>query len=222
MPDLTLDEQKAISSLRRVAKKWPDTLWCFTGGSANTLTILKKNAEGQRVMIGDGAIDQEYIVDSVSGIGVEGGGLVMSDPFDSPAGQTRRLSAEMRKLGKTFIDGEFDEFNECAGILSFALHDLDVADAECKQKAGKIAELESGIANELEDIRLEVQARDAQIARLEAATIELQQSLSETQQLCVELEQERDQWQQACVGYKSDAELLRREYDQTHAVDKKA
>ena len=63
----------------------------------------------------------------------------------------------------------------------------------------------------LRNLNIELQER---IARLEAATVELQRSLSETQQLCVKLEQERDQYQQAVAGYKSDAKLLRREHEQ--------
>lgn len=162
----------------------------------------------------------------------------MTDPIDIPAGQTRRLSAEMRQELKNEIAQKRKyPYPE----LFCALHDLDLADGEIHQLQQKCKKI-SGYVAEAEAHRTLLKERDAKIARLEedrsnliaitaliqsklqpagspppggimrlaywivettveriarldAATVELQRSLSETQQLCVELEQERDQLQ---------------------------
>ena len=87
----------------------------------------------------------------------------MPDPFDSPAGQTNTI---------------YDTLNR-AGLITL-----------CEQQAGKIAALESGIANE---IRLAIQARDSKISILDTLTVKLQLALLDKQERCIELEQDRDQ-----------------------------
>ena len=76
---LTQDEEKAVKALKRVAKKWPKSLWLFS--ASGTLTVMKKNSEGKRAIVGGavgpaggvgGGVDPEYIVDSI-GIENDGG-----------------------------------------------------------------------------------------------------------------------------------------------------
>lgn len=61
---LTIDEQQAIKSLQRIAKKWPKTLELFSW--SGSLTIFKVGNDGRRCSI-----------DSVDGIPNDGG-----DPDD--------------------------------------------------------------------------------------------------------------------------------------------
>lgn len=57
--DLTKEEQSAISSLKRVAKKWPKSLWLFSASGA--LLVMKKDENNEKVYKGDG-IDPNYEV----------------------------------------------------------------------------------------------------------------------------------------------------------------
>ena len=73
--DLTKEEQKAISSLRRLAKRWPDTLWLFS--ASGTLFVMRKNGDGQHAFGGgnpsSSGVDPYYIVTTISGIENDGG-----------------------------------------------------------------------------------------------------------------------------------------------------
>lgn len=60
---LTVDERRAISALKRLAKKWPRSLLLFTHGGA--LSIRKPGP--------DGNYDVDSEVDFVSGIPNDGG-----------------------------------------------------------------------------------------------------------------------------------------------------
>ena len=72
MTDLTLtkEERNAIASLKRLAKRWPKSLWLFANMD---LTVLRKNAEGRQAMTPSGRVDQDYIVDTIA-IEADGGG----------------------------------------------------------------------------------------------------------------------------------------------------
>lgn len=75
MSDLPLskEEQNAISSLKRLAKRWPKSLWLFS--ASGSLHVMQKDSEGRRKMlarIGTG-VDQEYIVETIRGIDNDGG-----------------------------------------------------------------------------------------------------------------------------------------------------
>lgn len=37
---LTVEEEKAIAALKRIAKKWPESLWLFS--ASGTLCVMKK------------------------------------------------------------------------------------------------------------------------------------------------------------------------------------
>ena len=72
MIELTVEEKRAISAFKRLAKKWPETLWCFSGGQQG-IAILKLDVEGQRATTGVGeGFDHEYVVATVD-MPTEGG-----------------------------------------------------------------------------------------------------------------------------------------------------
>lgn len=63
--ELTDEERKAVALLRRLAKKWPKTLWLFAGGSFDSkLFIMRKNVDGTRMVLPDSGMgmDPEAIV----------------------------------------------------------------------------------------------------------------------------------------------------------------
>ena len=61
--DLNDEEKKAIRALKRVAKKWPKSLWLFS--ASGSLCVMKKGPDGNCVMTPGGGVDQNYLVDSI-------------------------------------------------------------------------------------------------------------------------------------------------------------
>lgn len=61
--DLTKEEAAAVASLKRLAKKWPESLWLFA--SNGTLCAMKKTEAGSRATTGLGAVDPDYVVATV-------------------------------------------------------------------------------------------------------------------------------------------------------------
>lgn len=62
MVDLTREETLAIAALKRLAKRWPKTLWLFAGSGG--LEIMRTNEHGNHAHTGHGgeAYDPAYIV----------------------------------------------------------------------------------------------------------------------------------------------------------------
>lgn len=52
-------EDRAIKALQRLAKKWPKSLWLFSG--SGTLWIMRKK-NGQRAINKEGGMDSNFIV----------------------------------------------------------------------------------------------------------------------------------------------------------------
>ncbi len=61
--ELSKDEIKAIAALKRVAKKWPSTLWLYS--ASGQLNVMLKSEEGDRVFTRDFGPDPDYIVTSI-------------------------------------------------------------------------------------------------------------------------------------------------------------
>ena len=61
MTKLTTEEKRAIASLKRLAKKWPITLWLYSGGG--DLSVMRK-VDGRRVMSG-ASYDQGAIIEHI-------------------------------------------------------------------------------------------------------------------------------------------------------------
>jgi hypothetical protein len=66
-------EAQAVAALKRVAKRWPKTLWLFS--ASGTLTVMRTGPDGGHVMLPPelGGVDQNYIVTIISGISNDGG-----------------------------------------------------------------------------------------------------------------------------------------------------
>ncbi len=67
----TPEEAKAIRALKRLAKKWPKSLWLFAGNGE--IAILRAGPNGEHVVNSSGAVDQAFVVGSVD-IPNDGGG----------------------------------------------------------------------------------------------------------------------------------------------------
>ena len=63
MQELTKKERNAITTLERLKNRWPDTLWIFATG--NSLSIMRKNDEGEHAATSSGGMDPDYIVASI-------------------------------------------------------------------------------------------------------------------------------------------------------------
>ena len=64
MIEPTPEEQKAINSLKRLAKKWPKSLWLFS--ASGILHVMRKGPCGKHVMTDwGGGVDPDYSLDSI-------------------------------------------------------------------------------------------------------------------------------------------------------------
>lgn len=60
---LTTEERRAIAALKRLAARWPDSLWLFSAGGA--LNVMRRDEDGERAftrMTGNDVVDPEYRV----------------------------------------------------------------------------------------------------------------------------------------------------------------
>lgn len=65
MTPLTKEERNAIATLKRLARRWPKSLWLFSANG--TLNVMKCNEAGEQAMnpgLGAG-VDPDYIVDAI-------------------------------------------------------------------------------------------------------------------------------------------------------------
>jgi hypothetical protein len=67
----TTEEQKAINSLKRLAKKWPKSLWLFS--ASGSLCVMRAGEDGEQATLGHGGMDPSYILDNIHGIKNDGG-----------------------------------------------------------------------------------------------------------------------------------------------------
>jgi hypothetical protein len=67
---LSTEEEQAIEALRGLGKKWPKTLWIFV--ASGSLHVMRK-VDGNRVTEVDGSFDQDYVLDTIGGIDIDGG-----------------------------------------------------------------------------------------------------------------------------------------------------
>ena len=64
MEELSKEEKKAIDALKRVAKKWPKSLWLFSG--SGSLCVLKKADGKNRAINATGGVCQEHVVATIN------------------------------------------------------------------------------------------------------------------------------------------------------------
>ena len=67
----TKEERNAINTLKRLAKRWPKSLWLFS--ASGSLCVMRKGPDGEHVMGQFGGVDPNYELDSISGIDNDGG-----------------------------------------------------------------------------------------------------------------------------------------------------
>jgi hypothetical protein len=60
--ELTAEERRAIASLKRLAKRWPPSLWIFCG--SGSVCVMRTAEDGSKAHKGEG-VDPAYLVDSV-------------------------------------------------------------------------------------------------------------------------------------------------------------
>lgn len=60
--ELTTREEKAISELKAIAKRWPKSLWLFS--ASGTLLVMKKDSDGNKRYNGE-SVAREAIVDYI-------------------------------------------------------------------------------------------------------------------------------------------------------------
>lgn len=62
----TDEERRAIASLRRLAKRWPKSLWLFSG--SGRLCVMRNGQDGRRVMTNDkdGGADSDYCLATIA------------------------------------------------------------------------------------------------------------------------------------------------------------
>ncbi len=66
MIELTDEEKKAIAALKRIAKKWPKSLWLFS--ASGELKVMRTDKNGDRVHFPHPhcGVDPAYIVDHIN------------------------------------------------------------------------------------------------------------------------------------------------------------
>lgn len=69
MIELNEEEKRAIRALKRLAKKWPETLWLFS--ASGELQVMRAGPDGKPVTNSKGSMDQDY---SVAVIDIENDG----------------------------------------------------------------------------------------------------------------------------------------------------
>jgi hypothetical protein len=62
MSERTSVEEKAIRSLRRLAKQWPDTLWLYA--ASGRLHVMKKK-DGEIPVTSSGGVDDAFSLGSI-------------------------------------------------------------------------------------------------------------------------------------------------------------
>lgn len=65
MPEqATYTEEQAIRALKRIAKRWPKSLWLYAG-DGEFIAVMRNLPDGSRAVTPHGGVDPEAIVDKV-------------------------------------------------------------------------------------------------------------------------------------------------------------
>jgi hypothetical protein len=57
-------EARAIASLRRLAKRWPKTLWLFS--ASGTLCVMRFGTDGDRLRVDGGGMDPQACLATIA------------------------------------------------------------------------------------------------------------------------------------------------------------
>lgn len=63
MDALTPEEKRAVATMQRLARRWPQSLWLFSGNGS--LGVLRCGAHGERVMTEHGGVDPAYCIATI-------------------------------------------------------------------------------------------------------------------------------------------------------------
>ena len=70
--EITLEEEKAIRALKRIAKTWPKSLWLYS--ASGTLHVMRTGENGEQVHLGrQGGVDPDYHLATIRNIQNDGG-----------------------------------------------------------------------------------------------------------------------------------------------------
>jgi hypothetical protein len=61
--ELSAEERRAVNALRRLSKKWPRSLWLFSG--SGSLHIMKALPDGSRAHLPSDGVDPAYVIETV-------------------------------------------------------------------------------------------------------------------------------------------------------------
>lgn len=73
MEELTRQEADAIAALKRLASRWPKTLWLFSASGDLHVMRFKNGKRATIVQDGSEGMDPSYIADTIQGIVNDGG-----------------------------------------------------------------------------------------------------------------------------------------------------
>jgi hypothetical protein len=62
--ELSADEEKAIRSLKRLAKTWPKSLWLFS--ASGTLLVMRAGENGDHVHLPSDGVDPDYALTTIA------------------------------------------------------------------------------------------------------------------------------------------------------------
>lgn len=68
--ELTDEERKAIDALKRLSRRWPKSLWLFSG--SGRLCVMRCRQDGLPAMTDEGGVDPDYCLATI-GITNDGG-----------------------------------------------------------------------------------------------------------------------------------------------------
>lgn len=60
----TAEERRAIATLHRLAKRWPESLWLFS--ASGTLCVMRRRQDGERACTSSGAADPDYVLATIN------------------------------------------------------------------------------------------------------------------------------------------------------------
>jgi len=71
MIEPTKREKECIDALKKLARKWPKTIWLFSG--SGTLCVMRTGENGEQITTSGGGMDQDFVLDTIRGIPNDGG-----------------------------------------------------------------------------------------------------------------------------------------------------
>jgi hypothetical protein len=61
---MTQEEKRAIATLKRLAAKWPRSLWLFS--AAGRLCVMRSGPDGRPVTLPSGSVDDKMVVCTIN------------------------------------------------------------------------------------------------------------------------------------------------------------